>query len=208
MHVSLGRDVKLTGWADLRTVTEKDPCPKCGGRLELPKGIEVGHVFKLGTKYSKAMNASFLDEQGKEQSMIMGCYGIGVSRIVAACIEQNNDDSGIVFPPPIAPFEVVVVALGSDGDVAAKSGEIYELLKAGGLDVILDDRDERPGVKFKDADLVGMPMQLVVGGKGLGRGVIEAKDRRTGERSELPVEGFEAAFLKWMAEVRSGWGLD
>jgi prolyl-tRNA synthetase len=156
----------------------------------LTKGIEVGHVFKLGTKYSKSMNCFYVDEQGKEQTMIMGCYGIGVSRVVASCIEQNHDKDGIKFPPPIAPFEALVLNLDiRTEDVCAKVDEVYALLKSQGVDVLVDDREERPGVKFKDADLIGIPMQLVIGGKSLARGVIEVKDRRTGEKSELPVKG-------------------
>ncbi|THB68351.1 MAG: proline--tRNA ligase, partial [Desulfovibrio sp.] len=187
-------------------VTQSDPCPKCSGSLEFTKGIEVGHVFKLGQKYSEAMQAKYLDENGKDQLMVMGCYGIGVSRVVAACIEQNHDEYGIIFPPALAPYEVVILNLSpKDEEVSAKADELYELLTSQGLDVILDDRDERPGVKFKDVDLVGFPMQLVVGGKGLGRGVIEAKDRRSGDKGELPVEGFEAAFADWREQVLKGW---
>ncbi len=208
VHVDLKRDAAITAYADLRTVTASDPCPHCSGKLELTKGIEVGHVFKLGLKYSKAMNATFLDENGKDQFMVMGCYGIGVSRIVAACIEQNNDEAGIVFPPPLAPYEVVLSNLGIKEDACnAKADEIYAWLNAQGIEVLLDDRNERPGVKFKDADLVGMPIQLVVGGKALAKGVVEAKDRRTGERTELPVDGFESAFMAWREQVRHGWGL-
>ncbi len=208
VHVDLKRDASIETYADLRTVTESDPCPRCSGKLELTKGIEVGHVFKLGLKYSKAMNATFLDENGKDQHMVMGCYGIGVSRIVAACIEQNNDDSGIVFPPPLAPYEVLLCNLGvKDDDCNAKAEEIYAWLNAQGIEVLLDDRNERPGVKFKDADLIGLPIQLVVGGKALARGIVEAKDRRTGERVELPAEDFQTAFTAWREQVRAGWNL-
>jgi len=189
-------------------ITASDPCPRCGGAVELPKGIEVGHVFKLGLKYSKSMNATFLDENGKEQVMVMGCYGIGVSRVVASCIEQNNDGDGIVFPPPIAPYEVALLLLDPKNEEAAvKAAEIESFLEAEGHDVLLDDRDERPGVKFKDADLIGSPYQLVLGGKGLARGVVEAKNRRSGEKTELPVEGFAEAFRDWRAGVLKGWGL-
>ncbi len=209
VNLSLSRDAKVTAYVDLRTITEADPCPKCGGRIQLTRGIEVGHVFKLGLKYSQAMNATFLDESGKEQFMVMGCYGIGVSRIVAACIEQNHDENGIVFPPPVAPFEVLLLNLNpKDAEVSARADELYAALQGAGVDVLLDDRDERPGVKFKDADLVGCPMQLVAGGKALARGVIEAKDRRTGERAELPVQDFAQAFAAWRGQVRAGWGLD
>ena len=206
-HVDLRRDAKVTAYADVRTITSADPCPECGGTLELPKGIEVGHVFKLGLKYSEAMKAVFLDENGKEKPMIMGCYGIGVSRVVAACIEQNNDESGIVFPPPLAPFEVLLLNLdGKNVEVCDETDSIYGNLLLEGYDVLLDDRDERPGVKFKDADLIGVPMQLVVGGKGLARGIVEAKDRRSGEKTELSVEHFMDDFKAWAAKVMMGWG--
>ncbi|WP_243366471.1 proline--tRNA ligase [Fundidesulfovibrio soli] len=204
-HVDLDRDATLTRYADLRSVTEGDPCPKCGKPLSLTKGIEVGHVFKLGYKYSEAMKATFLDEQGKDRIIFMGCYGIGVSRVVAACIEQNHDGGGIAFPPALAPFEVAVLCLDTKGDPLAKAEELYAWLNAQGIEAVLDDRDERPGVKFKDADLIGYPMQIVIGGKGLGRGVVEVKDRRTGEKSELPVEGFQEAFAAWRAKVAEGW---
>jgi prolyl-tRNA synthetase len=208
-HVDLERDAKITAYADLRQVAPGDVCPKCGAPLTFTKGIEVGHVFKLGLKYSKALNATFLDEAGKEQFMIMGCYGIGVSRIVAACIEQNNDEHGIVFPPPIAPFEVVLVHLNPKDEAAnAKADEIYAALTAAGIETLLDDRDERPGVKFKDADLMGFPLQLTLGGKGLARGIVETKDRRTGEKGEVPLEGFIEAVQAWRATVHAGWGIE
>ncbi|HEU6437335.1 MAG TPA: proline--tRNA ligase [Nitratidesulfovibrio sp.] len=207
-NVSLGRDAKVERYADLRVITPADVCPRCGQPIDLTRGIEVGHVFKLGTKYSEPLKCTFLDEDGKEKVMIMGCYGIGVSRVVASCIEQNHDADGIVFPPPIAPFEAVLCCLDpKNGETLGKAEEFYAELKAQGVDAILDDRDERPGVKFKDADLVGMPLQLVIGGKGLARGIVEAKDRRTGEKTELPVDGFAEAFRTWRAAVRAGWGL-
>ncbi|WP_462326829.1 proline--tRNA ligase [Desulfobaculum sp.] len=207
-HLDLSRDVKVDAFADLRVITESDPCPRCGGALELTKGIEVGHVFKLGTKYSESLGATFLDENGKEKTMIMGCYGIGVSRVVAACIEQNHDKDGIAFPPPIAPYEATVVCLDPrKEDILGKAEEIYEMLRSWGMDVLLDDRDERPGVKFKDADLMGMPMQIVVGGKGLKKGIVEVKDRRAGEKSELPVADLERELGLWRKKVWAGWNL-
>ncbi|WP_027184879.1 proline--tRNA ligase [Desulfovibrio inopinatus] len=205
-NLDLNRDASVDVYADLRNITESDPCPKCGQSLELTKGIEVGHVFKLGLKYSKAMNATFLDENGKEQFMIMGCYGIGVSRVIAAAIEQNFDENGIYFPPPIAPFEVALLLLSPKDEAAReKAYELSDLIESTGADCIVDDRDERPGVKFKDADLVGYPLQLVLGGKGLAKGVIEAKDRRTGEKTELSLDDFVAAFTAWRDQIRSGW---
>jgi prolyl-tRNA synthetase len=177
--------------------------------MGLHRGIEVGHVFKLGAKYSEPMGCSFLNEDGKETTMIMGCYGIGISRVLAAAIEQNHDADGIKFPPPIAPFEAIIVCLDPGKPEFALAAEsLYERLRERGLDVLLDDRDERPGVKFKDADLLGAPMQLVVGAKGVARGVIEVKDRRSGEKSELPVTDFDAAFDQWRATVYSGWNTE
>lgn len=206
VHVDLRRDVKVTAYADLRCITLSDPCPRCGGAIELPKGIEVGHIFKLGTKYSDAMHAVYLDENGKENVMIMGCYGIGISRVVASAIEQNHDEHGIIFPPAVAPVECILLNLDpGKEEVSAKAEEIYAMLCRAGVTVLLDDREERPGVKFKDADLIGAPMQLVLGGKGLSRGVLECKDRRTGEKGELPVDALETALPQWMEGVRKAW---
>lgn len=205
-HVDLARDAKVDCYLDLRQVAAGDMCPKCGQPLLFTKGIEVGHVFKLGTKYSTTMGAMFLDEEGKERPIIMGCYGIGVSRVVAACLEQNHDEHGIVFPPPMAPFEVALLNLSPKDETAvAKARELHDLLSGMGVEVLLDDRDERPGVKFKDADLMGFPMQLVLGGKGLGRGVVETKDRRTGEKGELPIADFAEAFAAFRQGVLAGW---
>ncbi len=207
-HVDLQRDTHITAYADLRCITEHDPCPQCGGAITLPRGIEVGHVFKLGTKYSEAMKATFLDKEGKEKPIIMGCYGIGVSRVVASAIEQNYDASGIVFPPPLAPFDVILLNLDvKNADVCAQADNLYATLEARGLEVLMDDREERPGVKFKDADLVGIPVQIVVGAKGLGRGVVEMKNRRTGEKSELSLEDFTEHFTQWYTQLLAGWGL-
>ncbi|MDD3313154.1 proline--tRNA ligase, partial [Pseudodesulfovibrio sp.] len=180
-HLSLGRDCAVEGFADLRVIEPADACPECGAPIEFTKGIEVGHVFKLGLKYSARMEATFLDENGKTQPMVMGCYGIGVSRIVASAIEQNNDENGCCFPPSIAPFEVCLISLGGkDESVDAKAEELYGIIKAQGVDAAYDDRKERPGVKFAEADLIGYPMQLVLGGKGMQNGIVEAKDRKTG----------------------------
>jgi prolyl-tRNA synthetase len=206
LHVSLPRDVQVSAYGDFRTITLADPCPRCGGRIETPKGIEVGHIFKLGTKYSEAMKATYLDVNGKEQTMIMGCYGIGVSRVVASAIEQNNDAGGIIFPPSIAPFSVVLLNLDpKKEEVSAQADALYAALQDTGLSVLLDDRDERPGVKFKDADLIGCPMQLVLGGKGLARGIVECKNRKTGEKGELPLADFASAFAAWQQQVLADW---
>jgi len=207
-HLALGRDCTIERFSDLRVIEPTDPCPECGAEIEFTKGIEVGHVFKLGSKYSEKMDATFLNENGKPQHLVMGCYGIGISRIVASAIEQNNDENGCCFPPSIAPFEVALIALGGkDQAVADKAEELYNLLGECGVEVAYDDRKERPGVKFAEADLIGYPMQLVLGGKGLKNGIIEAKDRKTGEKIELPLEGFKVAFLEWRKDVWANWGL-
>jgi prolyl-tRNA synthetase len=175
-----GRDFPEPEYGDLTTVFAGDPCPRCGTKLEIYRGIEVGHIFKLGTKYSDAMNCTYLDEAGKRASMIMGCYGLGIGRTVAAAIEQGNDDAGIVWPVPIAPFEAVVTQLGKEDNVRTAAEDIYKRLLDAGIDVLLDDRDERPGVKFKDADLIGFPLRVAVGAKSLANGQIEwslRKDR-------------------------------
>lgn len=206
LHVSLDRDCNITAFGDLRTITEDDPCPRCGGRITLTRGIETGHIFMLGQKYSESMGAVFLDEKGQEKYMIQGCYGIGVSRIAAAAIEQNHDDRGIIFPPAISPVDCVLLNLDpANPEVTAKVEEIYAGLRKDGLDVLLDDRKERPGVKFNDADLIGAPMQLVLGAKGMTRAVVEARDRRSGEKTELPLEGFMPAFQAWKKSVLAGW---
>lgn len=205
-HVDLDRDVKISGYGDLRMISETDACPSCGGKIALMRGIEVGHIFKLDTKYSGPMNAVFKDEQGQDRPMIEGCYGIGVSRVAAAAIEQNHDERGIMFPPQISPFSVMLLNLDPAKEEVSEAAErICGDLEAAGEEVLLDDRIERPGVKFNDADLLGFPMQLVVGAKGLARGVVEAKDRRTGERRELAIEDFMANFRAWKREVLEGW---
>ncbi len=185
-----GRDFEVSRFADIRTVEAGDACPRCAdGKLEMWRGIEVGHVFKLGTKYSKALNATYLDANGKEQIIFMGCYGIGIGRTVAAAIEQNHDEHGIIFPLPIAPFHCSVVAVNTkDAEVMAAAGEIYSNLKKSGVEVLFDDRDERPGVKFKDNDLIGIPLRIVVGSKGLAEGKVEMKIRATGEILSLPLD--------------------
>ena len=183
-NVNLGRDCTVSTFADIRNVVHGDACPRCdSGRLEIWRGIEVGHVFKLGIKYSKALNATYLDADGKEQIIFMGCYGIGIGRTVAACIEQNHDDDGIIFPLPIAPFHCIISAInyGKEEMVKSACDDIYARLAAAGVEVLLDDRDERPGVKFKDADLIGIPIRIVVGSKNLSEGKVELKSRKTGD---------------------------
>jgi prolyl-tRNA synthetase len=172
-NANLGRDFELADWSDFTLVAHGDPCRECGTPLEIFRGIEVGHVFKLGTKYSEAMNCVYLDDKGDRHPMIMGCYGLGVGRTVAAAIEQSHDDQGIIWPVPIAPFEAVVMTMGPDAAVQQAANEIYEGLKASGVDVIFDDRDERAGVKFNDSDLIGFPVRIVIGGKNLANGNVE-----------------------------------
>ena len=163
--------------------------------LKTAKGIEVGHVFMLGTKYSVAMNASFLDPNGKECPAVMGCYGIGVGRTAAAAIEQNHDEKGIVWPFPIAPFHVHLISLGQSAGVTEAVSTLYAGLEASGLEVLWDDRDERAGVKFNDADLIGAPYQVIVGDKGLAEGLLEVKTRKTGVKTRLAPAGIPAAIL-------------
>lgn len=202
-HFDPKRDTTVTAYLDLRNVVEGDCCPRCEGKLTLTKGIEVGHIFKLGTKYSEAMGATFLDENGKEKPMIMGCYGIGVSRVLAACIEQNHDEHGIIFPTPIAPFDCLIIALNpKEEKVSQMAVQIYQDLKQEGLDCLLDDRDERPGFKFKDADLIGIPLQIIVGAKGLEKGRVEVKVRKTGQRIEVPVETRKKELLKIYSQLQ------
>ena len=183
LNANHGRDFEVSGFADIRTVEAGDACPRCqSGKLEMWRGIEVGHVFKLGTKYSKSLGATYLDANGREQIIFMGCYGIGIGRTVAAAIEQNHDENGIIFPIPIAPFHCSVVAVNTkDAGVMAAAEEIYFSLEKLGVEVLFDDRDERPGVKFKDNDLIGIPLRIVVGSKGLAEGTVEVKVRSTGE---------------------------
>lgn len=207
-NVNIPRDAKNVDVQDLRNIDEGDVCPQCGGTIDLPRGIEVGHVFKLGTKYSESMNAKFLDADGQEKLFIMGCYGIGVTRVVAASIEQNHDDKGIIFSPPIAPFEVLIFNLDPKNEaVNAEAVRLHDYIEGLGLDVLVDDRDERPGVKFNDGDLIGVPMQLIVSRKGLEKRIVEAKDRRSGERAELPLDDFAEAFAQWKAKVYAGWNI-
>ena len=183
MNVNPKRDFGAVTVADIRLVEEGDACPVCEqGHLHIGRGIEAGQIFALGTKYSEAMGATFLDETGKAQPMQMGCYGIGVGRTMAAAIEQNHDEHGIIWPRAIAPYEVVVVAVNAKDDAQlAYAEEVYEELRAAGIDVLLDDRRERAGVKFNDCDLIGYPVRIAIGPKTIDNGSIEVKVRRTGE---------------------------
>ncbi|MBU2875338.1 proline--tRNA ligase [Marinobacter salexigens] len=188
--VNWERDLPLGRVEDIRNVVEGDPSPDGKGTLEIRRGIEVGHIFKLGNKYSTAMNATVLDENGKTVIMDMGCYGIGVSRIVAASIEQNHDDKGIIWPDAIAPFQVAIVTLNAHKTpVVAEAGEkLYEQLKQAGYDVLLDDRKERPGVKFADMELIGIPHRFVISDRGLAAGTLEYKGRRDEDKQDIAIE--------------------
>ncbi len=191
-HAVLGRDFDVDTFADLVTVVTGDACPRCGSPLSVDRGIEVGHTFQLGTKYSVALGADYTDETGQQHPMVMGCYGIGVSRVVAAVVEEHHDANGLVWPAALAPYQVHLVGLPGKGEAApevrAAADRLYDELRAAGVDVLYDDRDQSPGVKFADADLLGVPIQLVLGGKGLARGVVERKDRGSGERDEVALE--------------------
>ncbi|WP_148862505.1 proline--tRNA ligase [Marinobacter fonticola] len=199
--VNWGRDVELGRVEDLRNALEGDPSPEGDGQLEIKRGIEVGHIFKLGNKYSQAMNATVLDEHGKTAILEMGCYGIGVSRIVAAAIEQNHDDRGIIWPAAIAPFEVAVVTLNAHKSPAVLEAAetLYEQLRQAGLDVLLDDRNERPGVKFADMELVGIPHRVVVSDRGLGAGTLEYKGRSDADKQDIPVDEAVPFLIKALA---------
>ncbi|GAB4367985.1 MAG: proline--tRNA ligase [Deltaproteobacteria bacterium] len=181
-----GRDFEPEEYGDLRMITERDPCPRCGGDLRFSRGIEVGHVFRLGTKYSRAMSATYLDSDGKEKTIVMGCYGIGVGRTAAAAIEQNHDEDGIIWPISIAPFEVCILPLNMKEEALVREAErIGTALTERGIEVLLDDREERPGIKFKDADLVGIPVRVTLGEKNFRAGYAEIRDRRTGETERI-----------------------
>ncbi len=177
--------------ADIRNVVEGDPSPDGKGTLSIKRGIEVGHVFQLGKKYSEAMNATVLGDNGKTAHPWMGCYGIGVTRVVAAAIEQNHDANGIIWPDAIAPFQVALVPMNAHKSqrVREESERLYQALTAAGIDVLLDDRDLRPGAKFADHELMGLPHRLVVGGRGLDKGELEYKGRRDTDATMVPAEG-------------------
>jgi prolyl-tRNA synthetase len=204
-NVNIDRDFRIDAFADLRIVREGDACPRCGGALKFARGIEVGHVFKLGTKYSKALKAVYLDQNGQEKTMIMGCYGIGVGRTVAAAIEQNNDKDGIIWPMPIAPYQVIITPVNmNEAPLAEAAEKVYQSLLGRGVDVILDDRDERAGVKFKDADLIGIPLRVTIGPKRLAEGKVELVFRKTKEMKAVALEdvvGEIVAYIKQQVQV-------
>jgi prolyl-tRNA synthetase len=186
--VDVGRDIAVARWLDLRTVAAGEACPSCGEALDVKRVIEVGHIFKLGTKYTEALGVTVLDERGDERTVVMGSYGIGVGRAVASVVEANHDDRGIVWPVTVAPFEAVVTVLKTDDAETVSTGEqLSAALRAAGIDVLLDDRPERPGVKFADAELIGIPYRVTVGPRGLADGIVEVQRRRDGVTERVAV---------------------
>ncbi|MCX7422007.1 MAG: proline--tRNA ligase [Planctomycetia bacterium] len=202
-NVNVGRDYVLEKTFDLRNAAAGDPSPKGEGTLELVHGIEIGHVFKLGTKYSVSLEAYFSDEKEQRHPIIMGCYGIGVNRIIAALAETKNDENGLIWPLSVAPYEVVVIPLQEEATVVDAAESIYTQLQEAGVDVLLDDRAQRAGVKFKDADLIGFPLRVVIGGKGLQEGLIELKWRTAIEPIKVPVAEAMATIMKQLADRRA-----
>ncbi|NLL84480.1 MAG: proline--tRNA ligase [Lentisphaerae bacterium] len=209
LHVDLTRDANVTAYRDISVVNAGDACPRCNGELCVARGIEVGHVFKLGTKYTEAFEATYQDESGKAEPIVMGCYGIGVTRVLQAIVEQSHDNNGVIWPVSTAPYAVGLLSLDpSDTAVAATVTELEAQLEAAGIDVLVDDRDERPGVKFKDADLIGFPLRVVVGAKGLAKGFIEIKQRSAVESVFAPpaeaLETIQKTINTMLAELTAG----
>ncbi len=202
----VGRDFQPTVVAPIVVVASGDVCPECDGELSVDRGIEVGHVFQIGTKYSESLGATFTDENGEAHPMVMGCYGIGISRVVAAIVEEHHDEAGICWPAEISPYAVHLIALTGKGatseEVRQAAVAIYDGLNSAGVSVVYDDRDVSPGVKFADADLLGVPVQLVVGAKGLARGVVERKLRKTGSRDELAIDAVLGQYIGEGAKSR------
>lgn len=201
--VNVGRDYQVETTHDLRDADAGDACPHCDGTLELVHGIEVGHVFKLGTKYSESLDARFLDEKEKRHAIIMGCYGIGINRIIASTAETSYDENGLIWPLSIAPYSVLVIPLNmDDSEVQSVANRYYEELTKAGVDVLFDDRPARPGFKFKDADLIGIPLRVVIGGKGLQNGEVEIKWRTAENPDKVPLADGVATVLKMLEERR------
>lgn len=201
-NVNMGRDFEPFKVADIRVISDGDVCPRCGEQIKTAQGIEVGHIFKLGTKYSDALGLKYLDENGKSQTVVMGCYGIGVSRCLSAVIEQGNDENGIIFPVSVAPYEAIVIPVNNKQEEQMEMAEkIYEELKLKGIDVLFDDRAERAGVKFKDADLIGVPVRVVVGKK-CGEGTVEYKERTSDSAVEKTVDTAVSDVVKYITENR------
>jgi len=202
-NVTPERDFTVSEWADLRSVSEGEGCPKCGTPLKVAKAMEIGHIFKLGDKYTQSMGARVLDQNGKEVAPIMGCYGIGIERILTAAVEQNHDNDGFWLPASIAPFEVVVTPTNvKDATLLSTSVQIAEQLSAAGFDVLLDDRDERPGVKFKDADLVGIPFRVNVGKK-VTEGMVEVVPRSTRQMLDANIRDIVSHLEKFLRPAHS-----
>ena len=204
VNVNVGVDYSLDTTHDLRNAVGGDPSPRGEGTLELVHGIEVGHVFKLGTKYSTSLGAMFDDEKEFRQPIIMGCYGIGVNRIIAGLAETKHDENGLIWPLSVAPYEVILSVIDvTEAETMSTAESLYAELKSAGVDVLLDDRDQRPGVKFKDADLIGIPLRVNVGGKGLKEGVVELKWRESKEAAKVPVADAVSAIREWLATRRA-----
>jgi prolyl-tRNA synthetase len=188
LNVNPGRDFTVETFADLRNAQAGDLCPRCSGTLQISNAIEGGHVFKLGTKYSQALGAKFLDADETQKTIIMGCYGIGINRILVGICETSYDESGIIWSVPLAPYEAVITPLKIDDELTMNAAkELYRQLNNAGIDCLLDDRDQRPGVKFKDADLIGFPMRIVLGPKGLAKGEAEIKWRWDKDAIMIPL---------------------
>ena len=204
VDVNCGRDFEVAEYRDLRKIVDGDGCPRCEGVLGITRGIEVGHVFKLGEKYSKLLGATYVDEDGAEKPFVMGCYGIGVNRILAAAVEGSRDEKGIIWPAAIAPYEAAVLPMASAKDPATGQAaeRLYGDLIRAGVDAILDDRDVSAGVKFNDADLIGFPLRVVVGKQGLSKGAFEVRRRAGGEVSMLPIETAAASIAGMIEEMR------
>jgi prolyl-tRNA synthetase len=201
--VDVARDLRVTAWHDLREARAGEPCPLCGAPLSVGKAIEVGHIFKLGTRYSEALGARVLDEAGEAAPLVMGSYGIGIERTMAAVVERSWDEAGIVWPVQVAPYEVVVTVVNPNDVATAEAGaQLYEALLAAGVEAILDDRDERPGVKFKDADLVGIPYRITVGPKGLAKKQVDLTRRRDGQTTSLELARAAGSVIEAVLEER------
>ncbi|MFA0731955.1 MAG: hypothetical protein BKPUNTRY_001498 [Candidatus Fervidibacter sp.] len=202
INANWGRDFVVDRFADLRFAEDGDGCPRCDGKLQMRNAIEIGHIFKLGTRYSEPMRATFVDEDGKEKPFVMGCYGIGISRILATVVEVSHDEDGIIFPISIAPFEAWILPIEAEGALRDAAEHLYAQLLAAGVEVVLDDRDERAGVKFKDMDLVGVPIQIVVGRSVRERGEAEVRLRRNrNEPLFVPLEGVVDTVLRWRQQL-------
>ena len=201
-NVNVERDIKADIWGDFRAAKEGDKCPQCGEKLYQKRGLELGHIFKLGDKYTKAFDFKVLDENNKEVFPIMGCYGIGLNRTLASIIEQNYDEKGIIFPITVAPYEVVIIAVDKEGENSFnKAIEIYNLLNSIGIETLFDDRNLRLGVKLNDCDLIGIPMRIIIGKKSLEKGIVEFKLRNSAQSEEIKIENITEFIKNKKAEL-------